>query len=255
MRSGLLQGKAALITGGARGIGQAVATRFVAEGAAVALVDLPTSSVAETARELQGSNGATVHAVAADLRDVDDIQRAVAESVERLGAIDVLVNNAGVAPNVPFLETSPDDYDLIMGVNTRGSFFCAQQVAREMIAGGGGCIVQLASICAFTAGASHNFAAYNMSKAAVRQMAATLANELARYSIRVNAVAPGSIDTEMTRSLLPDPTMQEDVVRTIPMRRFGQPEEIAAACAFLCSDDASYITGTTVLVDGGWLVT
>ncbi len=254
MKSGLLQGKTALITGGARGIGQAIATRFSSEGAAVALVDLPTSRLAETARELQGSKDVTVHAIAADLRNLDEIRAAVAETVERLGSIDLLVNNAGIAPEVPFLETGPEDYDQIMAVNARGSFFCAQEVTRHMIAAGGGCIVQIASICALPAGALRNYAAYNMSKAAVRQMAASLANELARYCIRVNAVAPGSIDTELTRSLLPTSMKQEEVVKAIPMRRLGQPHEIAAACAFLGSDDASYITGATLLVDGGWLV-
>ena len=255
MRSELLQGKTALITGGARGIGQAVARRFSAEGATVALIDLPASKLAETARELQASNGATVHAIEADLRNIDDLCGAVAETVERLGRIDVLVNNAGIAPELPFLETGPEQYDQIMAVNARGSFFCAQQVARHMIGNGGGSIVQIASICAFPAGALRNYAAYNMSKAAVRQMAASLANELARHSIRVNAVAPGSIDTELTRRLLPTSKKQEEVVRTIPMRRLGQPREIAAACAFLASDEASYITGETLLVDGGWRVT
>ena len=245
-------GLAALVTGSARGIGRAIADALANEGARLALFDLPGSCVTTAASELS-ARGVTAVAIEGDVSKADDVARAVRTAAAELGRIDLLVNNAGIAPMRAFLETDVELYDRVMNVNARGSFLMALETARHMAASGGGCIVQIASTCAFTAGASRNLSAYNMSKAAVRQMVASLAPELADHGIRVNAVAPGTIDTEMTRACL-DEDGTAAMMRRIPLKSFGQPTDIADACLFLASDAARYVTGQTLVVDGGWLV-
>lgn len=245
-------GQAALVTGAGRGIGRAIVDGLAEEGARLALFDLPGSCVTTAAKEFQSRNVDAI-GIEGDVSIAADVARAVADVVARFGRIDLLVNNAGIAPLRAFLDTDVELYDRVMAVNARGSFLMALEVARTMVAKGGGSIVQIASTCAFTAGASRNLAAYNMSKAAVRQMVASLASELADHGIRINAVAPGTIDTEMTRACL-DEDGTSAMKRRIPLKNFGQPRDIADACLFLCSDEARYITGQTLVVDGGWLV-
>jgi len=247
-----IQGRTALITGGARGIGLAIAERLVADGARVALVDLPESNVEQVAARLRNGSR-TALGLSGDVTSSADIERAVAAAIGEFGSLDILVNNAGIAPMQPFLETGIDLFDRVMAVNVRGSFLMALACARVMAESGGGCIVQIASTCAFTSGASRNLSVYNMSKAAVRQMVASLAAELAPR-IRINAVAPGNIDTDMTRACMPEEASLAATIRKVPLGTLGQPTDVAAACAFLCSDDARYITGQTLVVDGGWLV-
>jgi NAD(P)-dependent dehydrogenase (short-subunit alcohol dehydrogenase family) len=250
--AGQLQDQVAFVTGGARGIGRAIASRFIGEGARVALLDLPGSELAATVESLNG--GGAAQAFAGDVTRPEEVDRAVRATVERFGGIDILVNNAGIGPMRSFLEMDLELYDRVMAVNTRGSYLAALACAREMVPRQRGSIVQIASTCAFSGGASRNLSAYNMSKAAVRQMVASLAGELAPYNIRVNAVAPGSIDTEMTRACFPDAESLAATVRRIPLRSLGQPEDIAAACLFLCSSEGRYLTGQTLVVDGGWLI-
>jgi NAD(P)-dependent dehydrogenase (short-subunit alcohol dehydrogenase family) len=247
-----IRGRTALITGGARGIGLAIAERLVAEGARVVLVDLPESNVERVAAALRNGSSTAI-GLSGDVTSSADIERAVAAAVAEFGGIDILVNNAGIAPMQPFLKTAVDLFDRVMSVNVRGSFLMALACARVMADSGGGCIVQIASTCAFTSGASRNLSVYNMSKAAVRQMVASLAAELAPR-IRINAVAPGNIDTDMTRACMPEEASLAATIRKVPLGTLGQPTDVAAACAFLCSDDARYITGQTLVVDGGWLV-
>jgi 3-oxoacyl-[acyl-carrier protein] reductase len=243
--------KTALVSGGARGIGLAIAQRLASEGARVAILDLAAALAEAPDPEAWNPCGMSVEA---DVGLECDVERAVAQTQREFGRIDYLINNAGVAPTRPFLETDTALFDHVMSVNVRGSFLLARAAARSMVARGGGGIVQIASTCAFTAGASRNLSSYNMSKAAVRQMVASLASELAEHAIRINAVAPGSIDTAMTRSHLSSEESIASTIRRIPLKCLGQPDDIAAACAFLCSDDARYITGQTIVVDGGWLV-
>lgn len=243
-----IHAKRVLVTGGSRGIGFAIAQRFLADGARVSLVDLPGSEVQEVAARL--GHGAV--GLIGDVTSAADIERAVADTVGAFGGLDVLVNNAGIAPVQPFIDSNAELFDRVMAVNARGSFLMTLACA-PLMAETGGSIVQIASTCAFTAGASRNMSIYNMSKAAVRQMVASLASELAPR-VRINAVAPGSIDTDMTRACLPDEASVAATVRKVPLAMLGQPSDIAAACAFLCSDDARYITGQTLVVDGGWLV-
>lgn len=245
-------GRAALVTGAAQGIGRAIAEALASEGARLALFDLPGSSVTSAAGAFR-ARGIDAVAIEGDVSRPEDVNRAVGEALARHGRVDLLVNNAGIAPMRAFLETDIDLYDRIMAVNSRGSFLMAREVAHAMAGGGGGAIVQIASTCAFTAGASRNLCAYNMSKAAVRQMVASIASELAEHRIRVNAVAPGTIDTDMTRACLDEETSVA-IQRRIPLKSFGQASDIAGACLFLASDEARYITGQTLVVDGGWLV-
>jgi len=248
-----LREQVALITGGARGIGRAIGVRFIQEGARVVLLDLPDSGVERTALEIDPS-GAWAHALGADIIREADVERAVAQTVDRCGRVDVLVNNAGIGPMRPFLEMDAALFDRVMAVNARGSFLAALACAKRMVERKSGVIIQIASTCAFSGGASRNLSAYNMSKAAVRLMVASLAGELAPYGVRVCAVAPGSIDTEMTRACFPDDASMAATVNKIPLKALGRPEDIASACAFLCSADARYITGQTLVVDGGWLI-
>jgi len=247
-----LEGKVALVTGGARGIGLAIAERLADDGAAVGVLDLRRDEAAHAADRIAARGGRAI-AVAGDVAREADARHAVTAVLSAFGGLDILINNAGIAPMRPFLESTSDWFDRVMAVNVRGSFLMALECAREMIGRRGGAIVQIASTCAFTSGASRNLAAYNMSKEAVRQMVASLAAELAPR-IRVNAVAPGTIDTEMTRACLPDGEALTAALRQIPLHAMGRPADIAAACAFLCSDEASYVTGHTLVVDGGWLV-
>jgi 3-oxoacyl-[acyl-carrier protein] reductase len=251
MRSGF-SGRKALVTGAARGIGRAIADALANEGAQLALFDLPGSCVTTAESELR-ARGISAVAVEGDVAIAADVERAVETAARELGGIDLLINNAGVAPMRAFLQTDVEFYDRIMAVNARGSFLMTLATARLMSAATGGAIVQIASTCSFTAGASRNLSAYNMSKAAVRQMVASLASELAEFNIRINAVAPGTIDTEMTRACL-DESGTAAMIRRIPLKSFGQPADIAEACLFLGSDAARYITGQTLVVDGGWLV-
>jgi 3-oxoacyl-[acyl-carrier protein] reductase len=245
-------GRKALVTGAARGIGRAIADALAAEGALLALVDLPGSCVTRAVEELR-ARGVTAVAIEGDLASAADVERAAAAAAAELGGVDLLVNNAGIAPMRPFLDIDDTFYDRVMAVNARGSFLMTLSAARLMAAASGGSIIQIASTCAFTAGASRNMSVYNMSKAAVRQMVASLASELAEYNIRINAVAPGTIDTEMTRACL-DASGAAAMLRRIPLNSFGQPSDIAEACLFLGSESARYITGQTLVVDGGWLV-
>jgi len=246
------EGKVALVTGGARGIGLAIAERLADDGAAVGVLDLRRDEAAHAADRIAARGGRAI-AVAGDVAREADARHAVAAVLSAFDGLDILINNAGIASMRPFLESTSDWFDRVMAVNVRGSFLMALECAREMTGRRGGAIVQIASTCAFTSGASRNLAAYNMSKAAVRQMVASLAAELAPR-IRVNAVAPGTIDTEMTRACLPDGEALAGALRQIPLHAMGRPADIAAACAFLCSDEASYVTGHTLVVDGGWLV-
>lgn len=251
--AGRFEKKMALVTGGAQGIGLAIASRLAAEGARVAIMDLagPWVGSADVRAALGETGGLEIEA---DVSIESEIERAVELTEAEFGRLDLLVNNAGVAPTSPFLQTDAALFDHVMAVNVRGSFLMARAAARTMAARRCGCIIQIASTCAFTAGASRNLSAYNMSKAAVRQMVASLATELAEHGIRVNAIAPGSIDTEMTRSHLRDEESMASTLRRIPLKSLGRPEDIADACVFLSSDQARYITGQTLVVDGGWLV-
>jgi len=250
-----LDGKVALITGGASGIGLGIAQVLVQRGARLAIAYFDASHL-EAARAALGS--ANVVFLQVDIRSQAAVTRMVAKAVEHFGAIDILVNNASLTgpPAVAaFLECSSEQLDAIVDTNLKGTFHVSQAVARIMVARGtGGSIVNIASVGAF---AAQEFAsAYCATKAGQAEMVKTLAIELAPFGIRVNAVAPGDILTPANATIVQDLAAggaSGKYLRVTPLGRRGTPEEIGSAVAFLVSDDASFVTGTTLIVDGGFL--
>ncbi len=239
----------ALVTGGARGIGRAIAERLARRGDTVFIGDLG-STAALTAAELEAA-GLAVYAVELDVRDPGSLAAAVA-SVEEVAPLATMVNNAGVGWIRPLTEVTPQEFDDLMSVNLRGVFFGIQAAARAM-ADRGGCIVNTASTSAFTASTTP-MVPYDTSKGAVRMLTIAAARELAPAGIRVNAVAPGTVDTDLTRSVLDDPeVLERQAAERIPLGRLGKVTDIAAAVDFLSSEAASYVTGHVLVVDGGWL--
>ena len=243
-------GKIALVTGAGRGLGRSIAFRLAAEGAAVAVVDMNEKSALQTSKVITDS-GARAISCEADIGEREDVRRTVRWCLERLGGLDVLVNNAGVGRAAPFLEVTDDAWQEILRVNLLGSFMMAQEAARHMVVSGGGRIVNIASICAHWA--NGNQVAYSASKAAVVALTRSIAMELGDRGIYCNALSPGPIDSELTNSLLNSSERRERERRN-PLQRFGQPDEIAAAVAFLASADASYVNGAVLNIDGGLLI-
>jgi NAD(P)-dependent dehydrogenase (short-subunit alcohol dehydrogenase family) len=244
------EGKNVIVTGAGQGIGRAIAGRFAAEGADVMLIGRRREPLEQAERELSAAGEhAWVHQ--GDVSDSAQVGAAVAAAMERWSRIDVLVNNAGIAEEVPFLEIDEASWDRVLGTNLRGAFLMAQRVAREQAVTGGGSIVHIASIDA--SGGDGPYASYNASKAALLGLNRTMAMELGPLGIRVNCVSPGFTHTEMTELAVPAELMDYLVNRfdRVPLGRLVQPEEIAAACAFLASDDASAITGIDLTVDCG----
>jgi 2-hydroxycyclohexanecarboxyl-CoA dehydrogenase len=239
----------AMVTGAGRGIGAAIAARLAAAGAAVAVCDVDAALAEATAAKLEAAGGRAL-AVAADVSDGASVAKAVARVAAELAPASVLVNNAAIDVIRPFVETSEADWDRILAVNLRGTIVCCRAVLDGMIARGGGSIVNLGSDAGRVG--SSGEAVYSASKGGVIAFTKALARETARYAIRVNCVCPGPTETallaqvgEYSQKLL------EGLVRAIPLRRVGQPDDVAALVAFLASDDAAYITGQTISVNGG----
>jgi 2-hydroxycyclohexanecarboxyl-CoA dehydrogenase len=239
----------AIVTGAGRGIGAAIAARLVAAGAAVAVCDVDPALAEATAAKLEAAGGRAL-AVAADVADGASVAKAVARVASELGPAGVLVNNAAIDVIRPFVETAEADWDRILAVNLKGTIVCCRAVLDGMIARGGGSIVNLGSDAGRVG--SSGEAVYSASKGGVIAFTKALARETARHSIRVNCVCPGPTETallaqvgEYSQKLL------EGLVRAIPLRRVGQPDDVAALVAFLASDDAAYITGQTISVNGG----
>ena len=246
------EGKVAVVTGSGRGMGRAVALAFGREGARVVVAEVNPVHGVEVADEICAGGG-IASAVNADVSRVDDVARLFAEAVEAFGTVDILINNAGIGVAKPILDYTEADWDRQMGVNLKGVFFCSQAAARLMIPRRSGKIVNFASTSAFVS-SSRPEIAYDASKGAVRQMTISMAAELAPHGINVNAVAPGTTATEMTRSSLGTEEGLAWQLARIPMGRVGKPQDIASVVLFLCSPEASYITGHTLVADGGWLL-
>jgi len=243
-----LQGRIAAITGGALGIGRATGRLFAAEGATVALGDVDVAGAEAVAKEIVAGGGRAL-AVGMDVGDAGQVRDFVDRVVSELGRLDVMFANAGIAHSAPFLEHPEAEWHRVLRVNLSGVFFCCQAAARQMVRQGGGRIIATASINGFRG--VENLVGYNVAKAGVIELTKTLAVELAKHHIAVNAIAPAQIDTRLTRSL-PEEARRRRVDR-IPMGRFGDVDEVARAALFLASDDASYVTGHTLAVDGGYL--
>jgi len=244
-----LQGRVAAITGGALGIGRATARLFAEEGATVALGDVQLEAAQKVAQEIERGGGKAI-AIALDVGDAAQVQAFVDRVAAEFGRLDVMFANAGIAHSAPFLEHPEAQWHRVMRVNLTGVFLCGQAAARQMVRqGGGGRIITTASINGFRG--VENLVGYNAAKAGVIELTRTMAVELAQHRITVNAIAPAQIDTRLTRTL-PEEARRRRVER-IPMGRFGEPEEVARVALFLASDDASYVTGHTLAVDGGYL--
>ncbi len=242
--------RSAIITGASRGIGRAIALSLAEAGYDLILCYQNNSDLAEKVAALAREKGVRALPFQMDLADTTSLRRTVAKAMMSFGRLDLVVLNAGISLSKLFTETTEEEYDRIMHVNTRGSFFLAQAAAKEMIAAGGGCLIFLSSMWGI-AGASEEVA-YSASKAALIGMTKALAKELAPSNIRVNCVAPGVIDTDMNACYDED-TMASLAERT-PISRIGTPEDVAAAVRFLAEDSASFITGQTLSVDGGFLL-
>lgn len=247
-----LTGKVAIITGAANGIGKACAERYLRDGAKVVIADINGAALSRTASELASPDD--VRAVEADVAKRADVGRLVAVAVKAFGKLDIMVNNAGIARNQDFLDIAESDFDAVIGVNLKGTFFGVQAAAKQMVAQGtGGVIINMSSINALLANPS--LATYAMSKGGMNQLTAVAAVALARHNIRVVGIGPGTILTEMVmQAIFSSDDARHTVLSRTPIGRCGEPAEVASVAAFLAGDDASYITGQTIYPDGGRLV-
>jgi NAD(P)-dependent dehydrogenase (short-subunit alcohol dehydrogenase family) len=242
--------KVAVITGAAQGIGLATAKRFFAEGWSVAMLDVLVEQQAAEASVL--GDDARVQALSCDVSDAASVDAAFAAVKARFGRIDAMVANAGTATFGPMLETSLEDWSRVMAVNLTGPFLCGQAAARIMIERGNGAIVNIGSISGLRASTLR--IAYGASKAGVIHLTKQQAAELGEHGVRVNCVCPGPVDTAMARKVH-TPEIRKDYHDHMPLNRYGREEELAASIYFLCSDEASYITGQVLAVDGGFEAT
>jgi 3-oxoacyl-[acyl-carrier protein] reductase len=240
-----LDGRVAIVTGAGNGIGAATARRLAQEGARIAAIDLSAEDLDATVRSIGNAGGEAV-ALVGDVSRAEEIAELVERVRERFERIDILINNAGINRDAMAAKLTEDQWDAVLDVNLKGSFLCAQAVQPAMRARNDGRVVNTASIAALGNIGQSNYAA---SKAGLIGLTRTLALEWSRYGIRVNCVAPGGTETRMTAGI-PD-EIRERVTSRIPLKRMAKPEEIAAVHAFLVSDDASYITGQVIFVDGG----
>ena len=245
-----LKDKVAIVTGSSKGIGRGIALALAKEGCKV-VVNGTTDTVYDVAKEIEAI-GSEALVVKADISDSKEVEAMVKATIEKFGRIDILVNNAGVLPPSLLVEMKEEDWDRTIRVNLRGYFLCAKAVLPKMIEQKYGKIINISSIAGTVIGlptASH----YCTTKGGEVGLTKTLALEVAKYGINVNAIAPGAIRTRMLEGALKELNMSEEqMVKMIPLGRIGEPEDIAKAAVFLASDDSSYITGQTIIVDGGW---
>jgi NAD(P)-dependent dehydrogenase (short-subunit alcohol dehydrogenase family) len=246
-----LTGRTAVVTGSTRGLGRAFARALAEAGANVVIVGRDATRAAEVERELAALGVGTL-VVLADMTARADIERLLAESAERFGRVDVLVNNAGACIHKPALEVTDEEWRDVMGVNLDGLWVASQVFGRHMIDAGGGVIVNIGSMSASIVNRPQWQPAYNASKAAVHHLTRSLAAEWAPHGVRVNALAPGYMHTDMTP--LHEPRFQRYWIEDTPQQRAGEPEELAGAIVFLASDASSFMTGSVLTIDGGYSV-
>jgi glucose 1-dehydrogenase len=245
-----LEGKVAAITGGNQGIGLGIVQRFIQEGAAVSICYL--SDKAGTERVVEGlqSGGGKAVAIQADVSKLADGQRFISETVSQLGELDILVNNAGVEKRANFWDVTEADYDFVLNVNLKGLFFVTQAMVRYLMqAKRPAKIINISSVheeLPFP-----HFSSYCASKGGLKMLTRNLSIELAPLGITINNIAPGAIETPINKNLLNDPVKLKSLLENIPLRRLGKPEDVASVAAFLASEESSYVTGTTFVVDGG----
>ena len=241
------QGKTAVVTGGAKGIGAATARRLASEGATVVVADFDEAAAQETAQEIGG------HAVRCDVTKLDDVEAAVAKAVDAGGSLDVLVTCAGIIRDNLLFKMSDDDWEAVIDTHLRGTFYAVRAAQKQMVEQKSGKMVLISSTSALGNRGQTN---YSTAKAGLQGMTKTLAIELGPYNVNVNCVAPGFIATAMTQQTadrigVPFEQFMEHVAKDVPLRRVGQPEDVASTIAFLCSEDAGYVSGQVIYVAGG----
>ena len=247
--SGRLDGRVAVVTGGARGIGRSVCERLSAEGARIVAVDRSAEALDAFVLELTGRGGEAL-ALVADIANAAEVDALAAKTLEAFGRVDILINNAGITRDGLLLRMSEEDWDAVLDVNLKGAFLCTRAFTRPMMKQRWGRVVNVSSVIGLVGNAGQvNYAA---SKAGVLGLTKSVAKELASRHITVNAVAPGFIETAMTQAL--DEKVRGALQAQIPLGRLGSPEDVAHAVAFLCSEDAAYITGQVITVDGGMVM-
>ena len=244
-----LKDKVALVTGGARGIGRAIALTFAKEGADVVIADVNFEEAQKTAREIEAT-GRTSLALEMDVTNFERVEEGINKILDKFTKVDILVNNAGITKDNLILRMSEAEWDAVVGVNLKGTFNCIKAASKVMIKQRSGKIVNIASIIGVIGNAGQ--ANYSASKAGIIALTKTAAKELSSRNVNVNAVAPGFIQTEMTARLPED--LKQKIKQAIPLNRFGSPEDVAALCLFLASEEAGYITGQTIIVDGGMVM-
>lgn len=241
------EGKTAVITGSARGLGKAIALKLASLGANIVLSDIATSeSLDETAQEFKEANY-KVAVTRGDVRNPDDVKAMIATAVDTFGSIDILVNNAGITRDKPMAMMSEEDWDSVLDINLKGSFLCTKFAAKQMIKKKHGRIINIASVAGRYGNKGQ--ANYSASKAGLIGLTKTTAKEFASRGVTCNAIAPGVIRSKMT-DVLPD-EVRDGYLENIPLGRFGTPEDVAGVVAFLSSDDAAYVTGQVIDIDGG----
>jgi glucose 1-dehydrogenase len=245
-----LEGKVAAITGGNQGIGLGIAQRFIQEGAAVSICYLSDKSGTERVVEGLRRGGGKAVAIQADVSKLADGQRFISQTVSQLGELDILVNNAGVEKRANFWDVTEADYDFVLNVNLKGLFFVTQAMVRYLMqAKRPAKIINISSVheeLPFP-----HFSSYCASKGGLKMLTRNLSIELAPLGITINNIAPGAIETPINKNLLNDPVKLKSLLENIPLRRLGKPEDVASVAAFLASEESSYVTGTTFVVDGG----
>ena len=248
-----LKGKVAIVTGARRGMGKTHALALAKAGAKVVVADISSEDCEAVAAEIKKLKGEAI-AVKCDVSKKEEVEEMVKKTVEKFGKVDILVNNAGICQFKPFLELTEEEWDRTININLKGYFLCAQAAAKEMVKQKSGAIVNIASIAMGQVGVGFPaITHYCASKGGIVAMTEAMALELAPYNIRVNAVAPGAIDTPMIDPLKVDPKTMEGTLARVPLHRVGEPEEVSNLVLFLASDASSYMTGSTVVIDGGWL--
>jgi len=244
-----LKDKVALVTGGARGIGKAIAMALARAGADIAVADVNLEEAQKTAAEIEGL-GRRSMAISVDVTDYALVEEAVNKILDKFSKLDILINNAGITKDNLLLRMGQQEWDAVLNVNLKGSFNCLKAVSRPMVKQRSGKIVNIASIIGIIGNPGQ--ANYSASKAGLIALTKTAAKELASRNINVNAIAPGFIQTDMTAKLSAE--LQQKMKEAIPLDKFGTPDDVAAACLFLASEDSAYITGQTIVVDGGMVM-